>query len=437
LAIGHDGVVARQLEVEVSVGSPALVANLAFIPWQNQYVTVYDLSSGDEVARVTMRQQTSRATVIGGALYFGELGLTRFDQKIAVSSRNEANYVVLPARELPGSPRWMRPGSSPVGAQSDAFDKIRLYARPSDSKGPLGIDAERYYATYYHVLLGLDAKTGELRWTKSVTSDISGGAAYRGGMCACMDDGRVAFFDGVTGRSAGELSMGEPLRSCVVQAESLNRPATGAAESLGSQLSSAIEVRETEMVMMQKFLLRELLAKQDEDVTKKLIELASDNRTSPALLPDVRSGLAARRNGASYMIEALAKRYDYLKDVLVAPPVGPMADALAAMGEAKAAPLLAAHMLDPQTEPDDVKQVVMALSVLGTEAELGALQSFFKLYRCTEQEALAESVVLAAKAILRVGGDKSKGQLRDAASDSLTNTIVRESLQAILPKAGK
>ena len=130
LAIGREGNVVRQLEVDVGAGTPALVANVAFIPWQNQYITVYDLSSGDEVARATLRQQTSHAITVGGALYFGELGLTKFDADIGAASHNKANHMDLPARELPGSPRWMRSGGSPLKPDSDAFDRIRLYARP-------------------------------------------------------------------------------------------------------------------------------------------------------------------------------------------------------------------------------------------------------------------------------------------------------------------
>jgi outer membrane protein assembly factor BamB len=251
-----------------------------------------------------------------------------------------------------------------------------------------------------------------------------------------MDDGRVAFFDAETGRTGGEVSLGEPVRSCVMQVESLSRPISGERESLVSQIAKVIDVKETEMVMMQRFLLRELLAQPDEVATKKLIELASDKRTSPALVADVRAGVAARRNGANFMLEALGRRYDYLKDVLEGPPVGPLADALAAMGEKRAAPLLAEHILDPMTEPEDVKRAVMALTVLAGEGELGALQTFFRFYRCSEQEELAQSAVLAAKAIIRVGGDKVKAQLREVASDPLTAELVRESLKAML-RAGE
>ena len=42
------------------------------------------------------------------------------------------------------------------------------------------------------------------------------------------------------------------------------------------------------------------------------------------------------------MEAALERHYDFLKDVLRSPPVGPIAQALGAMKETRAAPLLAA-----------------------------------------------------------------------------------------------
>ncbi|MCP6769992.1 hypothetical protein NL529_34600, partial [Klebsiella pneumoniae] len=77
------------------------------------------------------------------------------------------------------------------------------------------------------------------------------------------------------------------------------------------------------------------------------VDLASDTRTGPDLLGDARAAIAKRRNGAAYMEAALGRHYDFLKDVLRAPPVGPVAHALGAMKERAAAPLLASHLFDP------------------------------------------------------------------------------------------
>ena len=100
-----------------------------------------------------------------------------------------------------------------------------------------------------------------------------------------------------------------------------------------------------QLVVPQKLLLNELAASEDPTATQALIALVSDPRTSPDLIELARQSLAGRRNGAAFMQAALQRHYDFLKDVLRPPPVGPMAQALAGMKAKAAAPVLAAHLL--------------------------------------------------------------------------------------------
>ncbi len=127
------------------------------------------------------------------------------------------------------------------------------------------------------------------------------------------------------------------------------------------------------------------------------------------LLEDARQLLASRRNGADYMIASLAKHYDFLSDVLRPPPVGPMADALAAMNDKRAAPLLARHLNDPANSPDDIQRAARALEKLATPAEVEELKTFFALYRATaDRPELVNAVLSVARALVRVGGPESQ-----------------------------
>jgi len=87
LAVAHDGEVVRQIETDKPLGVPAVLGRLAFVPWADQYVSVIDLANGDEAARVTLREQTSRAWTQGGSLWFGEAGYIRFDEHIKDASK--------------------------------------------------------------------------------------------------------------------------------------------------------------------------------------------------------------------------------------------------------------------------------------------------------------------------------------------------------------
>ena len=99
------------------------------------------------------------------------------------------------------------------------------------------------------------------------------------------------------------------------------------------------------------------------------------------------------------MLAALNKHYDYLANVLVAPPVGPIADAVAKANEKRAAPLLASHLLDPANAVSDIQHAAQALSTLATPAELPALKTSFAHYRgVAEDEALVPAVASVAQA---------------------------------------
>jgi len=432
LAVDRDGNVIRQLDVDVAAGQPGVMANLAFIPWQNQYVTVYDLASGDEVARVTLRHQTSRVLTVNGTMYFGELGLTRFDDRIGFASRDQASFVDLPSRELPGSPRWLRQGGVERPPASDATDRIRIVARPADHGGKLGVDSDRYYATYYHAVLGFRASSAELAWVRQIEQDAIAAGPFTGGVAVCDEKGGVHFFDAAHGGDTGEMSFGSPIQSCVMQADTLTRPkAKEAATPLVQQIADAIRTKETEMVMMQRFLVRELANQKDPLATRKLIELAIDPRTSPVLIPEVREALSARHDGVDHMMKALETRYDFLHDQKTLPPSGPIAFALASIGEKSAAPVLVEHLLDPMTSADDAKHIALALHKLAGPEQAGKLQGFAAIYRCTAvDDDLVQAVLAVARTLVRLDF-KNRALIASWAADPMTSVLLKEPFASI------
>jgi hypothetical protein len=206
-----------------------------------------------------------------------------------------------------------------------------------------------------------------------------------------------------------------------------------AVKPLPAQLAEAVRADDPQLVIVQKLLLRELATVDDELATKALVDAASDPRTSPDLLADARTALANRRNGASYMEAALARHYDFLKDVLRTPPVGPIAQALGAMKEKAAAPLLASHLLDPADTEDDVKQTAAALAVVAGPGEVPALREFFGMYRATaEDDDMAAAVVNIGQALVASGDKAGRAQIEAAATDASTVPYARDRLGALL-----
>ena len=437
LVVGRDGSVKRQIETDKAVGDPAVVAGVILVPWSNQYVSAIDAATGDELGRVTLRDKVSRADQIGGAVYFGEVSYVRFDDKIKMASQGGANRVGIPARELPGTPRLFVPGTEKQPAVANARDRDRLFARPSAPEGPLGIDSGRFYATYFRLVLGFEASRGQLAWVHTHASDVIGGDAVQGGVLLCDEDGKIVVLDAKTGQVSFNGSFGEPIKSCVAHADTYKAlPGPGGAAPLAQQISEAILNREASLATAQRLLLRELGTLEDESATKTLVDIASDPRAAPVLVTDARAAIATRRNGAAYMVTALGRHYDFLRDVLASPPVGPIADALAAMNErqgAGGAPLLASHLLDPADNDDDIRRAAAALATLATKDELPTLRHFFAMYRGTaESEEVGLAVASVGQAILRLDPKDGRVLVEHAAKDATTVAIARTRLDALL-----
>jgi outer membrane protein assembly factor BamB len=134
------------------------------------------------------------------------------------------------------------------------------------------------------------------------------------------------------------------------------------------------------------------------------------------------------------MLAALEAPYDFLSATKLPPPVGPLADALAAMGERRSAPLLAKHLNDPATAIEDVVRAAKALSVLATADELPALRTFFALYRATADDPpLIQAVVSVAEALVKIGGSDGRAIVQRAAKDPMTQPDVARALGTLAP----
>jgi outer membrane protein assembly factor BamB len=252
LAIRRDGSVVRQLEDIEAIGAPAVVGDIVFFPWKGRFLSVYDMPSGDEEARVVFPGGVSRAFALGGAIFAGGVAITRVDDR---ADRTVA--LPLPMGGLPGDPAWVRPGTDWVLREAETVDKVRLYARPT-ATGPAGIEGGRFVATDFRVALGLDASTGALAWVHAHDTDFLDGSAYHGGFALCDASGAVTFLDGGTGGVAGRVWLGKAVDACVVQTDGLTRPGAPGAGSLAEQIERALQLRQLEIVAVQQVLRREL-----------------------------------------------------------------------------------------------------------------------------------------------------------------------------------
>lgn len=434
LAVDREGSVVRQLETSQVLGVPAVLAGHAFVPWAGQYLSVIDLVSGDEAGRALLREKASRAWTVGGALYFGEVGIARFDENIKLASENKTTHIAVPAREFPGNPTMLRPGDEALKPTANAIDKVRLWARPASPSGPLAYDAGRFYATYFRIVMGFDTQKNNLAWIQSRPSDVLAAAAGPGSLVVCDEQGNVVAYDAATGGEIYSASLGEPIKSCDVQVDGWKaQAAPKPVPPLAEQIAPAILNRDSEMATGQRLLLRELAQLEDEAATKTLIELAVTPQTVPVLVEDARLQIAGRKNGQKYMLDALDRHYDFLKDQTRSPPVGPIAQALGNMKLKGASAALASHLLDPNDTEDDVKRAAQALVYLAEPADTPQLKQFFVMYRASaESDEVQAAVAFVGEALLNAGGAEGRKVVDAALADPTTLTNVKARLATVV-----
>jgi hypothetical protein len=432
VAVTRRGDVVRTIDSTVDLGFPAAKAGIGFIPWSNQYVSAVDLKTGEEVARLLVREIVTHARNFNGELWFGENGLVRFDDKIRLATTNQATHVALPARPLPGKPVWLGSGNQLWPVSSSARLKIRLSAQPAGGDDHAHFTNHAYLASYFRVVLGLSDQDGSLRFVKSLSGDALGMSAAQHGFAVCDSSGKVSLVS-EKGGDAGSTELGARLTACAVDASSASFEETRAPAALAEQIGQALAELTPDMAVAQKLLVDELTKQDDPLVTKILIDLTSSTKIPPDLRSAARKLIATRRSGKEYMLAALERHYDYVSDVLLPPPLGPLADALAAMNEVSATPLLAHHLNDPANEMADVERAAVALGKLATPKEYEDLRTFFALYRATADEpSLVNAVVAIGGALLRIGGAPGKTVVERAAQDPLTQADVKRGLGALL-----
>lgn len=431
LAVDRDGSVVRQLETEEPLGSPTVVGNMVFLPWGQRFVTAYDLMRGEEVARVELPTEASHAFTAGGALYFGEQGLVRFDAAL-VRDGAHAPVTFLPKHELWGSMPWLRPASEPRDPSASLTDRVRAYARAASYGKPPGIADDASYATYGRLAFGLRPSTGVLRWVYTHDERLLGGAAFDGGIALCDAAGRVVLLEREGGLVVATLQLGAAVGSCVVQADGLRHAPSGQpAPAFEEQALRALLLNDPELAPAQRLLLRELAASPSADTTGLLLALAQYPARSDALDVDLDAAIASRRGGAAHLIEALLPPPEGAGPTRPA-SVGAIADALAAIGANEAAGPLARRLGDPNLPPLAARRVAAALVTLAGPPEYAELEDFFSLYRCDVDPELTVAVLDVARALVRVGGAKGRELVTQAVHDPFTSAAVGEGLATLL-----
>lgn len=428
--VGRDGKPLHVADSEPAVGRPTALRGLALVPWNGRYVTAIDLQAGTPLGRLVVENATT--TVLAdprGVLLYGD-GALRLEDSVEDPPPPPLR---LPAKNLPGNPRW--PPDGTLLLEPQGFP-VAAYAHPILEADGLRFAYDTFASTYHRVVLALGGQRGELRWATHFLRDILGGAASAENLTLCLEDGslwRLAWRDG-SRASSGSLTT--RLRACVVSPDP--RPVVSVRPvSLPDQVTATLTETGPEMAPVHQLLLDELAADPSPEVTGLLVEIARSPRASADLAEQAARRIAMRRSGTELLIAALEDSMAF--DVTKRPaPLAAIASALFAMNAREAAGPLARHLVDPRTTMTDQLMLARVLRVLATAEQVPELAEYFSLYRTAASEPeLARAVLLTAQTLWTIGGEAGRAIVVEAARDPMTHPALRPDLERLISSDGK
>ncbi len=447
IADARTGAVSVRSRVQHALGLPAAGGGVAFVPWDGQNLSVFDLGDGGEIARVRSRDDVvGFARREGAAVYFGARALYRLAPEDALGRRDGAPHYALTRDDLPGGPPFAADGFTAPRAGLDARGRVRVAWRPDPTAPGAALTDNTVYAVFYRDVFALDATTGTVRWAYVHPADLAGVEVVRGGIALVDEQGRAALLAAPDGRPAWRTDLGAPAAQAVFQLPAdFHPPSQGGDAPRGATdgLLEAAGGTDTRLMPAQLFAVRALAAMDSPEATRALVAILGHRSYPQDLRAAAGEALAHRTTGSDALIEALDTHYDYVRQT-DAPPVGLLARGIAAAHDTRGAAALVAHLADPATPLADLPALVAALRVLNDPVALPALVDFVRLYHAdvgavppvgggdpiddrlaSDQDTLSVALEQAVQAIARMGGPADFRVLDDLLADPNSPQAVR------------
>ncbi len=412
------------------VGRPAASGGLAFVPWDRQSVAVLDLATGVEQARLRSTDDVLSWVFTGpGGVYYGGRGIYRMTPDSATGTRAGSAYLANPLDGVPGDPQVYPDAFLATTGSRNARDKIRFGFRPVVGEaGRVALQDSTIYLAYYHDLVAVDAGTGAVRWAQRVDDDIEAMQVTAAGVFVASGDGKVRAFEAATGAVSVVGELGANLGAITLDVEGLALPSGGTAPegSVREQLVALVRDADNRLVPFRSFLVGVLARREEEEVTRDLLDLYTQRSIPGQLRQSVATALQSRRTGAQFLVAALADHYDYLEG-RQAPPLQVIAPTLVSMNARDAVPGLLSHLLDPETPMAALPDVINAVATLGEASVVPTLRNWVQLYKGDSvfRGENTAPIATAVEAIFRHGDAGAREWLRALSNDATANVAIK------------
>lgn len=442
-----DGSTVSRTEIAHSLGTPTLVGDDVFVPWDGQNLSVLDARNGEELSRVRSRDDVVGFSFReGSVVYFGARALYRLGPEAATGTAEGTPHYQPRRDELPGAAPFALDAYTTLRAGDDARERVRLVWRPDPVQPGVALLHNTVYALYHRDVFALDAQSGALRWAYVSHHDLAGVSVARAGVVVVDTHGGASLLAPEDGRVRWRQTLPANGPQAVLQVPAEFSPTFNVSDPPRPLVESLLEAAggsDARLIPAQRFAAQALATLPGAPATAALVSILTRRGLSPELRAVVGEGLVNRTEGTDSMLEALDHHFDHVRGIDV-PPVGFLARALSHAHERRAAALLVSHLFDPATPTDDLAPIVVALRELGDPTSVHALADFVRLYHAdvgavppvgggdpvierdlAEQQHLNAAVEQAVETIARMGGPQERALLDRVRSHGAAPETVR------------
>lgn len=422
--------------VEKQFGAPAAFGGVAFIPWDRLSLSVFDIASGQEIARLLSRDDVYSFVRAGPeGVFYGSTAAYRLSKQSVTGSREKAEVYEPLVANAPVSEGFYADGFLGQKGGRNARNKIRFLWRGAPRSGDeVSLADDTVYFLYYRILFSFDATNGAVRWVRTLESDVESAEVVQGGILLLGGDGTLLSIEASTGAIVHRTSLGVEVAGAVFDVHALLRgqPGDRPETSVREQLREVVFDPDARLTPARRFAVSVLASIPDEEATRDLLEVCRQRRVPLPVRHDAAMILRTRQSGSHYLVQALAEHHDFLAN-RESPPVGVIAAAVLHMRDETAIPRLWEHMLDPETPREDLLPIAALLTELGNESNVPQMRNFVVRYHADSEFNGAEDTLLELiRAIARHGSDEDREAMGNLAADSSTLSVFRRGLDEAL-----
>ena len=410
-------------ELNLAVGSPALVRGYVLVPWATHRLSVLDAEDGAELARWYFNAAVlGHAKVDRGRVFVGQHGMFRVRKELLEAQVDTVVPIAPALRTLPAQPPLMLDGYALATAPDNAQHRVSLEHRIGDDDA---LEHDAFFARYYRMVFGLAAKEDSVRFATLLDSDAVGAQVVLSGLLVVETSGAVHVID-YEGRSSLIAQLPGNLIAAGVRAANVVLAAPEkplpAAPSLQAQLWSAATVDDARLAMGRQYAVDQLARSQGAEVTGELVALCSDDKSPESVRRSACNHLTERDNGGDAVLTML-RDTDRARA-----HIGALAKAAAHLQVRAAGPLLMPHVLDPRTSPLELAQLITALGVLEHAPAAAVIDRFLRLHHAEpEGSELAPALQAATTSLATLHARAYRATLERVRTDALTAEAIRKS----------